>query len=52
MPDNLTLGSLELLGFRFVIFIRDLKRRWTKGEMATDRQWVWEPTNSSKVAAK
>lgn len=29
MPDDLTLGSLELLGFRVMTFIRDLKRRWS-----------------------
>lgn len=51
MPDDLTLDNLELLGFRF-IFIVDLKRRWTEGKTATDRQWVWELTNSAKVVAK
>jgi len=51
MPDDLILGNLELHGFRF-IFIVDLKRRWTEGKMATDRQWAWEPTNSAKVVVK
>lgn len=35
MPDDLTLGSVELLGLRFVIFSRDLKRTWMEGKTAT-----------------
>lgn len=52
MPADLTLDSVELLGFRFVIFSVDLKRSWTEWKMATDRQCMWEPTNRAKVVAK